>query len=302
MRIRLKPGKQRGIINGLKKGMTWREISEKLGLSEGYIRNELRNEERTLSEEVYKKICEIAKYNYDSFIDKRLKDNWGKSKGGLKSSGNIKIFSKLGENEKLAELFGIILGDGHLEIYKKGNKRCYALKIAGHMTEDYEYLAEYVSKLFEELFGEGGKIRKIPKMSEIFLTVYGKNLIKLLKGKGLMPGNKKLNNQGIPKWIKNNDLFLLSCLRGLIDTDGSLHFISKKNKNLRVSFTSHIPRLIKDVHNSFIRLGFRTSKIMGGRQIFISSKEDVSRYIKDVGFKNQKHLKRLETLSNKMPL
>jgi len=302
MRIVLKRGKQRELIEDAKNYMTWSELAKRLGIVRDYLRNELRNEKRTISKKIYSRLCKITRKNYDSFIEAELDDNWGRSKGGKISKGNTKDFKKIEENEKLAELFGIILGDGHLEVYKKENKRCYALKIAGHLYEDYEYLSNYVSELLKTFFGEPGKIREIKKRNEMFLTIHGKNLIKILNEKGLYSGNKKINNQGIPEWIKKNNLFLVACLRGLIDTDGSVHYISKNNRNIRISFTSHVFKLLNDVHSSFIKLNFSPSKIIRERQIFISSKEKVARYIREIGFNNQKHLKRLEILQQNAPV
>ncbi len=303
MRIVLTKGKQKELIKKARNKITWLELSKRVGLNKKYLQNELGNEKRrTISEKVYNKLCKIAKENYDKFITRRLDDNWGRSKGGLRSNGNTKKFGKIKKDKKLAELFGIILGDGHLEVYKKDNARCYALKIAGNLSQDYEYLSEYISKLFISIFKEPGKIREIPKKNEIFLTIHGKNLIKMLNELGLKSGNKKINNQNIPDWIKKNNSFLEACLRGLIDTDGSVHHISRKNRNLRICFTSYIPNLIEDVHKSLNKLNIKTSKIIRKKQIFISGKEQVNKYIKKIGFNNQKHLKRLEKLQMNAPI
>jgi len=298
MRIILRKGLQRNLIIKLKKEHTWKELSKKLILHPDYIRNELKNEKRTLSEETYKKICQILNNNFDNVIIKKLGDNWGKSKGGLNSTGNTKILRFVKESKYLAELIGIILGDGHLEVYKKGKKRNYSLKIAGDKVKDYEYLSNYVSNLINRLFKEKGKIREVNKNNEIFLSIHGKKLTDFLQDKGLKPGNKKTNNQEIPKWIKDNNSYLKVCLRGLIDTDGSVHYISKLNKNPRISFTSCIPKLMKDVYNSFRKLNIHTSKVIREKQIFISSKESIKKYLKEIGFSNPKHLKKLQTLNN----
>lgn len=128
MRIKLKSGKQKELINKLKENGTWKELSKELNLSEGYLRNELRNERTLLSEKSYKKICEILGMSYDPLIEEKLEDNWGRSKGGLNSKGNTKLFKDIDESEELAELFGIILGDGHLEVYKKGEGKVLCSK------------------------------------------------------------------------------------------------------------------------------------------------------------------------------
>ena len=50
MRLKFKEGKQKELILLAKGGMTWFNLSKMLGVSEGYLRNELRKEERLLSD------------------------------------------------------------------------------------------------------------------------------------------------------------------------------------------------------------------------------------------------------------
>ncbi len=295
MRIRLKKGKQRELINRAKKGRTWAELSKNLELSPGYLRIDLTTERRLLSEESYKKLCKIAKTNFDDYITEKLEEGWGRAKGGKNSKGNTKTVMLPEENKELAELFGIILGDGHLEAPKENNKnRSYAIKIAGHLEEDKDYLSEYVSGIIQRLFNERPSIKRAEKYNTLFLVIHGKKLIEFLNLKGLQSGNKKHNNQGIPNWIKNNREYLALCIRGLIDTDGSVHRMSKRNKNIRINYTSYIPRLLKDFREAITILGFNPSKIIKERQIFLSRKEEVARYSREIGFMNKKHLKRLE--------
>lgn len=78
-------------------------------------------------------------------------------------------------------------------------------------------------------------------------------------------------------------------------------YISKNNLNIRISYTSHIQRLLKDVESSLILLGFCPSKIIKNRQIFLSSKKGTEKYVKEIGFGNQKNLNRLRNLQNKRP-
>ncbi len=118
----------------------------------------------------------------------------------------------------------------------------------------------------------------------------------------MIPGNKKLNNQGIPKWVFNERELLSACIRGLVDTDGSIFYISKRNKNLRIDFTSYIPNLLRDTQKGLFSLGFNPSKVINQKHIFLSSKKDVNRYIKEIGFHNQKHLNRVNKFDSYAPI
>lgn len=303
MRIKLKKGKQKKLINLLKRDYTWKELSKNFKISEGYLRNELRKEKTTLSKNTYDKICSLCKIDFDRFIVKKLDDNWGRSKGGRLSIKKTKKIKVPRNDENLSEIIGIILGDGHLCEYKRSNNiRVYSIKIAGNSKTDKEYLIGYIPLLFKRVFNEEGSIYFSKKRNLGYFNIYGKNYIEFMKSKGLKPGNKKKNNQGIPKWIIENKNYLRKCIRGLIDTDGSIHYISKNNLNLRIDYTSHIHKLLRDVRESFIVLGFNPSKIIKDRHFFLSSQKDVNKYLKEIGFGNKKNLNRLKILKRCAPV
>lgn len=305
MRIVLKKGKQKELIELAKKDLTWDELAKNVNHARAYLMNELRHEQRFLSEETYKRLCFLVKLNFDNFIIDKLDDNWGRAKGGKNSEGGYtKKLTPPQESTELAELFGIILGDGHVEEIKIGKKiRCYSITIAGDSRNDRYYLENYVSNLFTKLLGESGTIKFSKTSNSIWLRIHGKKIVEFINQKGIKSGNKKRNSQRIPSWILENSDYLRACLRGLIDADGCIYYISKKiNRNLRISFTSYIPALMNDVRNSFINLGFNPSKIIREQDIYLSSKQDVDKFIKEIGFSNDKHLKRLQSLTNKAPV
>lgn len=294
---------QKEVINLAKKNFSWRELSKEIGVCEGYLRNELRNEKRLISEKTYENLCRVAEKNLDRYIEKKLEDNWGKSKGGFASEKKLKKIIIPERNNDLAEAIGIILGDGHLSEFVVGKKiRNYSIRIAGNMDTDIDYMTNYIPSLFKKLFKEKGKLHSSKKSFTGYFTLYGKEYILLMKSLGINSGNKKKNNQGIPNWIKKDKNLLKKCIKGLIDTDGSVHIISKNNHNLRIDYTSYISRLINDVRMSFIRLGFSPSKIINNKHFFLSKQEDIKKYINEIGFGNQKNLNRLESLRKNAPV
>ncbi len=303
MRIKLKEGKQKEIMALIKEKHTWEELSRILSIQKEYLRNDIRREHRLLSEDTYQKICLLLGKSFDSYIIEKLDDNWGRVKGGLVAKNNTKKIVVPNKNEDLAEAVGIILGDGHISEFIRGKKiRNYFIKIAGNTYTDLDYLKRYIPLLFKKLFEEQGKIFISKKKNEGYFTLYGKNYVEFFKSLGLGTGNKKTNNQSIPKWIKEDDKLLKKCLRGLIDTDGSVHIISKNNRNIRISYTSYIPRLLDDVRVSLIKLGFTPSKIISERQIFISKQEEIKKYSNEIGFSNQKNLNRLKSFQKNAPV
>lgn len=297
MRIKLKQGKQKELIELAKSDNTWKWLSNKLNCSSIYLQNELRHEKRYLSENLFNLLCIISGKNFNKFIIEKLSDKWGRSKGGKNSTGNTKNFKEPEESLELAELFGIILGDGHLEKRIASSKiRGYSIRIAGDSRYDKEYFYNYISNLFNFLFNEKGTFEFSKKGNTIYIKIFGKKIVEFIEFKGLKPGNKKQNMQTIPLWIINNPEYLKACLRGLIDTDGCIYYISKQNKNLRITFTSYIPKLMEDVRLSFVKLGYHPSKIIRNKDISLSRKEDVNKFMSEIKFSNPKHLKRVQNL------
>lgn len=306
MRIKLKAGKQTELILLAKENLTWEKLARKLSLTTSYLAADLKSEKRLISKENYNILCALSKINFDKDIVERVDDNWGRSRGGKNSKGNTKDFIEPEKNEDLAEAFGIILGDGHIEERVVGTKiRVYCVNIAGNSKTDAEYIFKYVPNLFRRIFKEGGRVVQKKNINCAYFTLNGKRFVEFLKKNGLPSGNKVKNNVSIPDWIKKDDKLLRKCLRGLVDTDGCVYYISKKtNRNLRITFTNHASNLLNDYRNSLIKLGFSPSKIMRGYDIYLSSKQDVQKYIKEIGFSNSKNLKRVKFFSfnKKAPL
>lgn len=276
MRLKFKKGKQSELILQAKEGLTWRQLSKLLNINSHYLSQELKNEKRLLSNASYKELCSITGRNFDQFIIEKLNDNWGKSKGGTLSEGSIKKLNCPLKNEKLAELIGAILGDGNITFYKKGKKiGVYQIRIAGDYERDRDYHSRYLKNLADKTINIKPKVVLFLKNNERFLVFYSKELVEFMINMGLKPGNKIKNQLSIPDWILDKDSYLKACLRGLIDTDGCIHKMSKKDPNLlRINFTNFNKKLLSDVRGSLIKLGFNPSKITGNR-IYLSKKKDI---------------------------
>jgi len=297
-RIKLRKGKQRELIDRAKNKnkLTWKELAKTLGISSNYLRNELYKEKHTLSQPIYEKLCKMANVNFNPFIEKILDFNWGQKRGAENSPVTKKrvIIPKLKPSTQVAEIIGTILGDGSLS-EKNG---AYVVSICGHSKDDKEYLLNFVKKLFEKVFNIELKHRYHRSRNEIILYVYNKRVVEELKNLGLPCGNKKKNNVEIPKWVFKNSSFLKACIRGLIDTDGSV-FPKTTNAHLpQIEFSSKIPKL----RNSFIKglkkLGFNPSRphSKDNRNVGLYSRRDVYKYIKEIGFNNLKHKLKIERI------
>ena len=179
IRIKLKAGKQRELIYKAKhkNGETWKQLSERIGVCEGYLKNELRKEKRTLRADIFKKLEKIAGKNYQPHIMQTLHSNWGRAKGGRNS-----VFRPMTPkllltkpSEELAEFVGIILGDGG--IYEKQEKGIYQTRVFGHKQNDYDYITNKVFNLFKNLFGVEPSIYTKPNKNAIMASKQSKDLV-----------------------------------------------------------------------------------------------------------------------------
>lgn len=290
MKIRLKNGKQKRLILLAKNKANWKELAEILNISQAYLERDVKNEKVLISEKTYKLLCKLSRRNFDDFILEKLEDNWGKSKGGFNSNGSQIKLIKPSFDENLAEFVGAVLGDGNINAYTKGNKvGVYQIKIAGDLREDKEYHS-YLKKLGQALFNLNSKEILIPKQNERFLVFYSKELVEFFGSMGIKPGNKVINQSTIPLWIFAKESYLKSCIRALIDTDGSIHKMSNRDPHLlRIKFTNHDKRLLSDAREAFVKLGFNPSKLIMGKVFYISRQKEVDNYVKKIGFNNPKN-------------
>jgi len=191
---------------------------------------------------------------------------------------------ELEESEKLAELIGIILGDGQIP------EDLYSIKITLDGKEQIEYI-QYVKTLMENLLNKTPKIHPRKDSNATYLVVYGKDVVGGLVKKGLVPGNKVRNQVGTPLWIKKRKEYQIGILKGLVDTDGSI-FVKKAQKSIRIGFQNHSQPLVKDFKEmcesldiktgevtKYIRVDPKRKKNIKQYDVLIAGKSEVSKFI-----------------------
>lgn len=223
----------------------------------------------------------------------------GRRKGGMMSVANlqkngiipkVKIYKlPLGLNEELAEYVGIMLGDGGIT-----NGQC---TITLNRIEDGDYV-KFVMRFTKALFGEEPK-QMIRKDSKAIVLYYnGFLLIRYLVSIGLKIGNKVKQQVDVPSWIKNSEQYRISCLRGLMDTDGGvfLHRYKVNKKEYRykkISFSNRSVPLLIFVRDTLQSLGF-TPKVIDkveNKKVWLYNMHEVERYLQVVKTNNSRLLK-----------
>ena len=190
------------------------------------------------------------------------------------------------ESKALAEIFGIMLGDG-------GINNDWQATISLNSIKDKEY-AIYIISLINDLFNVQTSLSFRKNSNTVVIRVNSTSVVDFLVTKGLHRGNKLKAGLHIPEWIMKQGTYRKACLRGLVDTDGCLfihHHKSKWDKmyhNLGLTFTSYSPLLIKQVAEIMTEHDLVPRITKRGRDIYLYRAESVSKYLSTIGTSNQR--------------
>ena len=260
-------GKQTQFLTSVKKktNKSWEELAQILKVSRSMIFF-YRNEHSKLPHKHYLILCRLASIKIDPHLQTiNIKNKPEK----------IKI-SQL--NEKFAEFLGALAGDGHM------NKVTYEISISMDKDLDKQY-AKQVLKLYKELFDIKARTYIQKDYNKIKCFAYSKELVNYLSNKYNIPIGKKKGNLRIPKQIKNNKPLLRAYIRGLFDTDGSIHRHHPKTAMLGI--ISRDPAFIKDVKQALVKLNFTVS--LSNKNLYIYKKKEIDRFFKEIKPSNAKH-------------
>ncbi len=299
-------------------GVTWAQIAKRLGVSVRTISSWRLNQSAMPLEvfESWQADFELVPPEYEvtnmnlarsaagrkgGLVRQRLYGNFGTNEGrvrggveSIKTHGSKtdspfvpKKVARPKRNKALAELVGCILGDGTISYYQ--------VVLYSNLADEREY-AIYLGSLFESVFDIRLSCSEEVSRSLIKLICSRRAVVVHLNELGLNAGNKVKKQTDVPEWIKNKNSFSLSCLRGLIDTDGCAYLDTHKVNRISykspcIAFTNASAPLLDFVEQVFRNNGYQPAR--WGRHIRLRRKNDVERYMREVGFGNPKHLRRI---------
>jgi stage V sporulation protein R len=154
----------------------------------------------------------------------------------------IKIPNQM--TEELAELIGVILGDGSIGVKSAENNIVVAV---GKKHKDY---AEHVANLFFSVFGQEAKVYEKPNCFAV--TFCSKSAVDFFDQIDL-PKGCTFKNKRIPQVIfSSSHEYRVALLRGLFDTDG---YCGKSG----IRYSSKSKRLIEEIQLILSELGIYTA-------------------------------------------
>ena len=202
-------------------------------------------------------------------------------------NGKVAVITPRNYDNNLAEFFGILLGDGSTTEYFT---RVYLNRVA-----DKPY-ASFVTNLAKQLF-PNIPVRRREKVDngtiEIQISVRGVG--DYLRKTGFNPKTRK-----VPVWITKNQEFSISTMRGLFDTEGSvgIKFFHGKKGNYfykQLTVTNTNKNILNFLRKTLSSLGFHPTRTRN-KNIYISNRKDIYKYMNIVGSHNPKLIKRLITV------
>jgi len=212
------------------------------------------------------------------------------------------------KQKDLAELFGIIAGDGYINYYPK--KYSSICEIVGDSRLEKDYLGIYLHNKIKKLFNIFPKIYVKKNQNAMCLSIHNKPIIFFINKNGFPYGKK--SDIKIPNWILENKSYMKRFIRGLFDTDGSLAIkkrykikpyypvisISSKNKyplyqvydflknKLKINFIKESRRAFKNDPRIFVLYRLQSSgfenTIKWFKLIKPSNKKHIDKFIKHV--------------------
>jgi intein/homing endonuclease len=179
----------------------------------------------------------------------------------------------LTKNGDLAELIGLVLGDGSIHRYA----RTEGLRIV--LPTSRPKLIKRYAELTEKVFGKKPSVIKRKDSNCVDIRLYQQGIGKRL---GVPIGPRAGLVIKIPSWISKNNSFMIRYLRGLYEAEGSF-CTHKPTYTYKFLFSNHNKSMRANVFKGMVSLGFHPH--MSPHQVQISRKEEVYRAMKVLSFR-----------------
>ena len=200
----------------------------------------------------------------------------------------------------IAEIVGIYIGDGH--IFREKNK--FQIGFTGNPLTDVE-LFEKITELIKKEWGKDVKFKV--RANGLRMAFRSKEISSfLIKGLRLPYGKGKGERVTIPEDIAKNWNLAKYTIRGIMDTDGTI-FISKKPRVERyptIEITTTSPILASQLREILMNNGFRVGNIrksisksskLPAYRVPLYGKENVRKWLNEIGFSNKYKLERAKS-------
>ena len=200
-------------------------------------------------------------------------DNFAKWREEMRRSGKWPSYGPLKESGDLAELIGVVLGDGSIHAFP----RTECLRIV--CNTQYPDWIKRCEMLIKNVFDKKPNIGKRKDSNCCNVTLYQKEISKRL---GIHIGSQGNRSLSIPGWVLKNRQFVLRYLRGLYEAEGNLS-IHEPTYTYKFMFTNRNDSLLEHVEFLWKQLGFHPHR--STHTVQISKKDEVFKASELIGFR-----------------
>ena len=262
-----------------KNNWSWKQFANKLNVSTQILSHGWLIKNSTMPLNIFKKIISLDNSLNKEELMKKIKilePFWGQKLEQGVDKTKIINFPDI-HNSKFAEFYGILLGDGCLFSTLKG------FSISGDKILDKDYFINYIGKLIKELFGVYPLFYYSKNTRSLTCILYRKKAVEYISKLNFPIGFK--HDLIIPDFIKKNNANLARCIRGIMDTDGSLS--AHPNSKIMIHLSITDSTLKKDVSSGLIKLGIKHGTFNKGIMLY---SQNAIKFCDVVGFSNLKNI------------
>lgn len=192
----------------------------------------------------------------------------------MKAEGKIKSeYLPLKKDGDLAELIGVVLGDGHICSYARTEE----LRIISN-SNNLGFVARY-AKIMEKVFNKKPYIRKSNQSNSTRIGLYEKHISDRM---GIPTGARKYSKIKVPFWILKNRKYIVRYLRGLYEAEGSFS-THKPTYTHKFLFANKNETMLDNVYYLMKKLGFHPHR--SPYQIQLSRNKEVYDAMKVLEFR-----------------
>ena len=205
---------------------------------------------------------------------KRRIDNFAKWRKQAMKNGRIRSkYPTLTKNGDLAELVGVILGDGHIRRFPRTEE----LSIFSN-SNNHGFIRRY-SKLVQKIFNHKPAVTNHGKGNCIRIRIYQKKIASRLH---IPYSPRGLLHIKIPAWVLQNNEFGIRYLKGLYEAEGC-YCVHKPTSTYKIFFSNTNMSMLCNVFRLVKKLGFHPHKDV--LRVQISRKKEVFDFLNLIQFR-----------------
>jgi len=221
-----------------------------------------------------KKETNVSVRKISETMKHRKLDNFSIWRERMKKEGKIKsVYPKLKKDGDLAELIGVVLGDGHICVYPRTEE----LRLTSN-ANNFGFINRY-AVIMKKVFGKIPYIINSNQSNSTKIGLYEKYISERM---GIPSGARKNLVINVPKWIFLEKKYILRYLRGLYEAEGSLNF-HKKTYTHKLIFANVNKSMLDNVFNLMEKVGFHPHRSTD--KIQLSRKKEVQEAVRMIKFR-----------------